>query len=92
MESLAFTVTWVSTDLKLLLLAMGGPLQLKYKFPGFFFLNGATSCLFPRNEKRTHFPKWPEKVIFGGRGGRVGKGFKRLFCGSKADKLFNNLL
>ena len=36
MESLAFTVTWVSIDLKLLLLAMGGPLQLKYKFPGFF--------------------------------------------------------
>ena len=65
MESLAFTVTWVSTDLKLLLLAMGGPLQLKYKFPGFFFLNGATSRLFPRNEKRTHSKMAGESHFWG---------------------------
>ena len=66
MESLAFTVTWVSTDLKLLPLAMGGPLQLKYKFPGFFFLNGATSCLFPRKWKADSFQNGQRKSFLGG--------------------------
>lgn len=65
---------------------MGGPLQLKYKFPGFFFLNGATSCLFPRNEKRTH-SKMAGESHFWGEGRKSRKRLQKVVLCSKADKL-----